>query len=125
MQSDTIAAISTGMTNAGIGKVRRSGEDAVTAEMSDQLSRRDSRTDLFGMLSAVFRKGDPAIARKAVIETAEEPGTKLLWIDETLPTEFVAPGDLVRGYDKLSRSAIFLGRAGRRQYDGCWSCASD
>ena len=29
MQSDTIAAISTGMTNAGIGKVRLSGEDAV------------------------------------------------------------------------------------------------
>ena len=30
MQSDTIAAISTGMTNAGIGKVRLSGDDAVT-----------------------------------------------------------------------------------------------
>ena len=29
MQSDTIAAISTGMTNAGIGKVRLSGDDAV------------------------------------------------------------------------------------------------
>ena len=101
------------------------GEDSVTAEMSDQLSRRDSRTDLFGMLSAVFRKGDPAIARKAVIETDEEPGTKLLWIDENLPTEFVEPGDLVRGYDKLSRSAIFLGRAGRRQYYGFWSYASD
>jgi tRNA modification GTPase len=30
MQSDTIAAISTGMTNAGIGKVRLSGDDAIT-----------------------------------------------------------------------------------------------
>ena len=29
MQSDTIAAIATGMTNAGIGKVRLSGDDAV------------------------------------------------------------------------------------------------
>lgn len=29
MQSDTIAAISTGMTNAGIGKIRLSGDDAI------------------------------------------------------------------------------------------------
>ena len=28
MQSDTIAAIATGMTNAGIGKIRLSGDDA-------------------------------------------------------------------------------------------------
>lgn len=101
------------------------GEESVTVEMSDNLSRRDSRTDLFGMLSAVFRKNDPSSARRAVIETDEEPGTKLLWIDENLPTEFLEPGDLVRGYDKLSRSAMFLGRAGRRQYYGFWSYASD
>lgn len=35
MQSDTIAAISTGMTNAGIGKIRLSGDDAVAIAGSD------------------------------------------------------------------------------------------
>ena len=64
-------------------------------------------------------------ARRAVMEVDEEPGTKLLWIDENLPSEYIDAGDLVRGYDKLSRSAIFLGRAGRRQYYGFWSYASD
>ncbi len=101
------------------------GSDSVTTEMSDNLSRRDSRTDLFGMLSAVFRSRDPMNARRAVMEVEEEPATKLLWIDENIPTEYIDPGDLVRGYDKLSRSAIFLGRAGRRQYYGFWSYASD
>lgn len=101
------------------------GQDSVTVEMSDNLSRRDSRTDLFGMLSAVFRKGDPTIARRAVLETDEEPGTKLLWMDENLPTEFTEPGDMVRGYEKLSRSAMFLAKAGRSQYYGFWSYASD
>ena len=37
MQSDTIAAISTGMTNAGIGKVRLSGDDAI--EITDRIYR--------------------------------------------------------------------------------------
>ena len=37
MQSDTIAAISTGMTNAGIGKIRLSGDDAVA--IADRIYR--------------------------------------------------------------------------------------
>lgn len=37
MQSDTIAAISTGMTNAGIGKVRLSGDEAI--EIVDRIYR--------------------------------------------------------------------------------------
>lgn len=101
------------------------GQDSVTKEMSDGLSHRDSRTDLFGMLSAVYRRNDPAGARRALREVDEDPPTKLLWIDENLPTEFLDPGDLVRGYDKLSKAAIYLGRAGRRQYFGFWSYASD
>ncbi len=101
------------------------GQDTVTKEMSDGLSRRDSRTDLFAMLSAVYRKNDPMGARMAVRDVDEDPATKLLWLDENLPTEFTELGDLVRGYDKLSKSAIYLGRAGRRQYYGFWSYASD
>ena len=41
MQSDTIAAISTGMTNAGIGKIRLSGDDAVT--IADRIYRSPGR----------------------------------------------------------------------------------
>ena len=101
------------------------GEDSVTLEMSEDISARDSRTDLFGMLSAIFRHKDPSAARRAVSEVDEDPGTKLLWIDENLPTECLDSGDMVRGFDKISRSAIFLGRAGGTQYYGFWSYASD
>ncbi len=101
------------------------GKDYVSKEMSDGLSRRDSRTDLFGMLSAIYRKKDSMAARKAIHDVDEDPGTKLLWLDENIPTEFIDNGDLVRGYDKLSKAAIYLGRAGRRQYFGFWSYASD
>ncbi len=101
------------------------GNDTVTKEMSDGLSRRDSRTDLFAMLSAVYRKNDPSAARYAVREVDETPDTKLLWLDENLPTEYIDQGDMVRGYDKLSKSAIYLGRAGRRQYFGFWPYATD
>ncbi len=124
---ETIAENASGDMRAAIRNLESMaiGEDSVTTDMSDNLSRRDSRTDLFGMLSAVFRSKDPMKARRAVMEVDEEPGTKLLWIDENLPSEYIDAGDLVRGYDKLSRSAIFLGRAGRRQYYGFWSYASD
>ncbi len=101
------------------------GNGIISKDMSDQLSRRDSRTDLFGMLTAVYRSRDPYKARKAVSEVDEEPKVKMMWIDENLPTELVDPGDMVRGFDKLSRSAIFLGRTTRRQYFGFWSYASD
>ena len=101
------------------------GRDSVSAEVSEGLSHRDVETDLFGMMSAVFRGSDPAAARSAMAEVDEEPSTKLMWIDENLPTEFVDPGDLVRGYEKLSRAAMFLGRVNSRQYYGFWSYASD
>ena len=101
------------------------GRDSVSAEVSEGLSHRDVETDLFGMMSAVFRGSDPAAARSAMAEVDEEPSTKLMWIDENLPTEFVDPGDLVRGYERLSRAAMFLGRVNSRQYYGFWSYASD
>ena len=100
------------------------GEDSVTAEMSDGLSRRDSRTDMYAAMSAVFR-GDPAGARRALAAADEEAPNKLLWMDENLPTQYVDPGDLVRGYEKLSRAAVHIGRVGRRQYYRFWSYAGD
>lgn len=101
------------------------GRDSITADISEGLSHRDREADMFGMMSAVFRGRDPAAARATMAEVDEEPSTKLLWIDENLPTEYVDPGDLVRGYERLSRAAVFLGRVNSRQYYGFWSYASD
>ena len=100
------------------------GEVAVTAEMSAKLSSRDSTKDMFAATTAVL-EGSPAKARGALMAADEEPPNKLLWIDENLPTRYVDPGDLVRGYEKLSRAAVHIGRVGRRQYHGFWSYATD
>lgn len=101
------------------------GRDSVTSEQSDGLSERDRETDMFGMMTAVFRGSDPRAAREAMAEVDEEPSTKLLWIDENLPTEYPDRGDMVRGFERLSHAAVFLGRVNSRQYYGFWSYATD
>jgi len=101
------------------------GTGTVTAEMAAQLSPRDNRTDMYAVMSAVFRKGDPAAARKLYMEVDSEPGELQLWLDENLPYEYTERGDLMRGYEKMSRADVFLGRVMRRQYFRFWSYATD
>ncbi len=101
------------------------GQAEVTAEMAEELSPRDSRSDIFALMGAIFRGGDPARARSVGFDVDEEPRDVLSWVDENLPQEMPDPGDLVRGYDRLSRADIFLGRVASRQYYGFWSYARD
>lgn len=54
-----------------------------------------------------------------------EPSMVELWVDENLPYKYTDRGDLVRGYERLSRADIFLGRVSKRQYYGFWSYAGD
>jgi replication factor C large subunit len=49
----------------------------------------------------------------------------MLWIDENMPYEFKDKGDLIRGYEKLARADVFMGRVGRRQYYRFWAYAGD
>ena len=59
------------------------------------------------------------------MEVDEDPGMVLMWIDENMPTECTDTGDLIRGYEKLSRADIFMSRVYRRQYYRFWSYAKD
>lgn len=59
------------------------------------------------------------------MEVDAEPSMVELWVDENLPIKYTDRGDLVRGYEKLSRADIFLGRVHKRQYYGFWSYAGD
>lgn len=101
------------------------GQDVVTLEMAEGLSSRDVRTDIFELMGAVFRSGDPEKARRIGFDIDEEPRNILSWIDENMPTECTDHGDLVRGYERLSRADIFLSRVMSRQYYGFWSYAKD
>jgi len=80
---------------------------------------------MYALMSAIFRSNDAMKARKIMMDVDTDPPEVELWVDENLPYEYLDKGDLVRGYEKLSRADIYLGRVGRRQYFGFWSYASD
>lgn len=101
------------------------GKITITKESTHVLSERDSRSSMYDLVYTIFRKKDPSASRRVLMETDSDPENAILWIDENLPYEFLDQGDLVRGYEKLSRSDLFLGRVYRRQHYGFWSYAGD
>ena len=101
------------------------GQESVTLEMTEDLSPRDTRSDIYDLIKAVYLGGDPSEARRKAMEVDEDPGMVLMWIDENMPTECTDTGDLIRGYERLSRADIFMSRVYRRQYYRFWSYAKD
>ena len=101
------------------------GQTRITAEMAEGLSYRDKRNDMYSLMSAIFRSDDAMKARELIRSVDTDPPEVEVWVDENLPYEFPDKGDLVRGYERLSRADIFLGRVSKRQYFGFWSYASD
>ncbi|HKM14027.1 MAG TPA: replication factor C large subunit [Candidatus Methanomethylophilaceae archaeon] len=101
------------------------GKITITKESAKVLSERDSRSSMYDLVYSVFRKKDPSASRRVLMETDSDPENAILWIDENLPHEYIDKGDLVRGYEKLSRADLFLGRVHRRQHYGFWSYAGD
>jgi len=101
------------------------GQDTVTVHMADSISSRDKRNDMYSLMSAIFRSSDAMKSRKMLMETDTDPPELEIWVDENIPYEFFDKGDLVRGFEKLSRADIFLGRVSKRQYYGFWSYAGD
>ena len=101
------------------------GQTEITLEMAEEMSTRDKRSDMYALMSAIFRSSDAMKARRVMLDTDTDPNEMELWVDENIPYEFVDKGDLVRGYEKLSRADIYLGRVSRRQYYGFWSYAGD
>ncbi|MBR4202784.1 MAG: replication factor C large subunit [Candidatus Methanomethylophilaceae archaeon] len=101
------------------------GQTHVTMDMAEEVSYRDKRNDMYSLMAAIFRSDDAMKARELMRNVDTDPPEVELWVDENLPYEYLDKGDLVRGYEKLSRADIYLGRVSRRQYFGFWSYASD
>ncbi len=101
------------------------GSKKISMDSADQISERNQRKDMYAVIDAIFRKNDPGSARTMLSKTDADPETAILWIDENLPYEYREPGDLVRGYERLSRADLYLGRVHRRQYYRFWAYAND
>lgn len=101
------------------------GKASISFDDASDVSGRNVRKSMYDLMSSIFRKCDAMGSRKMAFDVDEDPETVLLWVDENLPREYTDSGDLIRGYEKLSRADIFLGRIRRRQYFGMMSYASD
>lgn len=101
------------------------GRDEVGMTDADQLSGRAVRKGIYDLMASIFKRSDAMGSRLLIRDVDEEPSFVMLWLDENMPYEYTDRGDLVRGYNALSRADIYLGRVSRRQYFGLWSYAND
>lgn len=101
------------------------GKKEVTAEMADTLSTRESRSDMYQFLGALFRKRNPYLAKQVLRECDVDPPTVSLWILENIPRECANKKEMNDCFDALSRADVFLGRVSKRMYYGMWSYAND
>ncbi len=124
---ETIADNAHGDMRAAVSDLQSiaEGKSVVTNRAAEALSERDNRTSMYDMVYSIFRKNDPAGSRRALMDSDTDPESAIIWVDENMPYEYTDKGDLVRGYEKLSRADIHLGRVHRRQYYGLWSYAGD
>ena len=101
------------------------GKSKVTVEDTEELSGRIVKKNMYDLMKVIFWNADAIKSREMVRDIDEDPNLVMLWVDENLPRQYIDRGDLYRGYGKLSKADIFLGRVNRRQYYGMWSYALD
>lgn len=101
------------------------GRTELRGEATAALGNRDREETVFAALEEIFRSGDARRAREAVLGLDESPEDLVLWVDHNLPYEYGSEGDRARGFDRLSRADVYLGRVRRRQDYGLWAFASE
>ena len=101
------------------------GRGEVLAEAVKTLGNRDVEGDVFDAVREILTSGSAERARRAAENLDEDPESLILWIDENLPYEYRDPEDLARGYERLARADVYLGRTRRTQVYRFWSYASD
>jgi len=122
-----IAANSNGDMRAAVRDLESiaMGRTVITEADTEHLSNRIVQKSIYDLMYTVFRKGAPSSARKMMMDVDEDADMVMLWVDENMPYEYKDRGDLVRGYERLSRADIFMGRIRRRQYYGFLRYAGD
>jgi len=107
------------LESLALGRSEISGEDA--SELSDRIVKKG----IYDLMNSIFREKGAMKAREMMRDIDETPDYIMMWVDENMPHEFKDTGDLMRGYERLSRADVFLGRVTRRQYYRFWAYAGD
>ena len=102
-----------------------SSRKVVTAADAAMLTGREERSELFDVVGAIYRRRDPELARRYLMQADTDPDTLLLWLSENMPFECHTSGDLVRVSERLSRADVYLGRVKKRMLYGFRGYAVD
>lgn len=101
------------------------GRDRISREALDAMGARNREGEIFPSLKTVLQGIDPLESKEVMNDLGEQPDYLLLWIDENLPREYKNNIDLARGYNKLSRADIYLGRIYSKQYYRFWAYSTE
>ncbi|MFO8110669.1 MAG: replication factor C large subunit [Thermoplasmata archaeon] len=101
------------------------GRDHIKIEHLDVLGYRNREEEIFPSLRIILQGIDPHNSREVLSQLDEEPRNLITWIDENLPREYTGSKELTKGYDRLSKADVFLGRVYSTQYYRFWAYASD
>jgi len=87
----------------------------VTLEDLEVLGYREVETDIFKVLSGIFKSTSALSARLSINEADMEPDEIFWWIEENIPNEYERPEDIARAYEALAKADVFRSRVVKRQ----------
>lgn len=113
-----LARRSAGDLRAAINDLQSLSEEkrSLAREDLDFLTERNRVEQMPSALIKILKNSDPAIALGAFENVKEDIDEQMLWLDENLPKEYLAPEDIRMAYDALSRADVFRGRIRRWQH---------
>lgn len=121
MQADesvlkTLARRAGGDLRSAITDLQTIAASGITKESMTVLGDRDREESMQSALIKVFKNSDPLIALSAFDSVPEDLDGCLLWVDENMPKEYVAPQDRARAADAIASADWYRGIIRRRQH---------
>jgi len=121
---EKIAENANGDLRSAINDIQAIAQGKTSIQIDDIITgERDSKENIFKFLVKIFKSANIREAHDAAFNLDENPDDLIQWMDENLPLEYTAPGDLANGYFYLGRASVFLGRVRRRQNYNMWRYA--
>ncbi|UCE80998.1 MAG: replication factor C large subunit [Methanobacteriota archaeon] len=101
------------------------GRTRIDEKDADVLSERNQEMELETALNLMFGARSAKEARNATLDIDKTPEEFILWVEESIPKEFIIPAEMAAAFDALSRSDIFLKRTKVLRHYGLWSYAKE
>lgn len=91
------------------------GKKELAADDLQVLGFRERGSNIFSILPAVFRSGNPRAAKKAIWECDRDPDEVFWWVESNIHVQFRDPGAVASAFGYLSKADLFRSRIIRQQ----------